>query len=807
MEDYAKNGSSTLWSDADALGPFAPPTRGGASRQAESAEHGDWADAFVPTYEAPNGADFEGETSPDSAREHDGYVTSEEWEDDREAEWDHETDWEEPRAESFAFEDKESLSTPVAPTCRCPRCHSEHEAFGGEVDELDDSEREAMADPEFGGAVAFGELDYESPPERWAELTLPGSVFEEEEDSEDEAPPADQSGLSPLAQRTRLHSGHGVRKSPWDKQVYGLVVHTTGGTLPGKAQKSNRPADRYAADYYLNSGGTHYVNGWAGAAGGQLHQVMNEKVQAQGVGKRKSEPQKDQWKSTAAGRFEADLPPIVVRLWRARWPGFKDSLSLIPVRSSANLTYVHVECVPCLYYRNGNGPLIVEPTAPPMRDGLRFTRAQHETVARLAWDIAQRHGWPRGQAWWRTPRLLGHEDITPLSRFDKSGCWDPGALREKPYFDWPFVYAYLEQLSKGALPAPAPATPVSSSTSSSTSVLSLLGSLAERFRHLIQTGQEILAITEAARSGQTDVNKVTSLVFFARHPELGGRKLRADERQLAQEWLQIRDALVRPTLARLQRPPTPSPTQVQGSSGTTGRSSPSINESVVARIRKYASLVEAAARKHGVDASLINGFIAAESGGNPDLVAKSGYTGLMQSDRLSSHKDPATSIDAGAKKLASFRKIMEGVLEKRGHKYERLPEVEQLRLLALSYNAGPVSVAKALQYAAEAGRPEAWLDADHYKRALLFTGAYSISQAASRCSPNATADDIKAADALRRSRRANMEKWRTERDPPAWPAVGPTLPAFLQCAIDFKHRNSPGYAAKILAYRERFRAG
>ena len=58
------------------------------------------------------------------------------------------------------------------------------------------------------------------------------------------------------------------------------------------------------------------------------------------------------------------------------------------------MTYVHVECVPCVYYRNGNGPLITDPKAGPMCAGLRFTRARHETIARLAWDIAQRHEWP-----------------------------------------------------------------------------------------------------------------------------------------------------------------------------------------------------------------------------------------------------------------------------------------------------------------------------------------------------------------------------------------------------------------------------
>jgi hypothetical protein len=255
-------------------------------------------------------------------------------------------------------------------------------------------------------------------------------------------------GLSPLARRGRLHRGKGARIVPWRDKVYGLVVHTTGGSLPGQARKAGVSPDLYAARHYLSSGGTHYVNGWAGAQGQQLHQIMNERLVAWGVGRYPEKPSLDQWTSIDKGRFELDLPAMVLRLWRARWPGRKNSLDLIPYRRSANMTYVHVECVPCVYYRNGNGPLITDPQVKPMRDGLRFTIAQHETVARLAWDMAQRHEWPRNEPWWRSTRLLGHEDITPLSRCDRNGGWDPGGLRERPYFDWNFVYNYIERLQR-----------------------------------------------------------------------------------------------------------------------------------------------------------------------------------------------------------------------------------------------------------------------------------------------------------------------------------------------------------------------
>ena len=92
-------------------------------------------------------------------------------------------------------------------------------------------------------------------------------------------------GLSPLARRDRLHPGTQPRIVPWRDKVYGLVVHTTGGSLPGQARKAGISPDLSAVRHYLRSGGTHYVNGWAGAEGQQLHQVMNERNVALGVGR------------------------------------------------------------------------------------------------------------------------------------------------------------------------------------------------------------------------------------------------------------------------------------------------------------------------------------------------------------------------------------------------------------------------------------------------------------------------------------------------------------------------------------------
>ena len=335
---------------------------------------------------------------------------------------------------------------------------------------------------------------------------------------------------------------------------------------------------------------------------------------------------------------------------------------------------------------------------------------------------------------------------------------------------------------------------------------------------IVKGGLLTLQAAWAMLSGQRDVDSLTNMIFYARHPDLPvGYKIKPHEKQLAESWVRIRDDVVKPILRRLAAGAASGGSAGSGLSPSPTSTSTSVkpSPSVIADVEKYRSLVEAAAAQYGVDSALIRGVIAAESGGDKDLVAKSGFTGLMQSKKDESHKQAAISIDDGTKKLRDFRNVMEGILKERGRRYDQLPQAEQLRLLVLSYNAGFVTVAKALQYAAEAGNPERWLDAEHYKRALFFTGAYSLSQAAPSClkgvSPTERASLMREANRVWRRTRLKarlVEKktriWRKLEDPQPWSSVMATLPPFLVCAIDFKHRNAPKYADRILAYRNSF---
>ena len=245
-------------------------------------------------------------------------------------------------------------------------------------------------------------------------------------------------GESSLALQTPKAWDGKDRPEAWVGRVYGLVVHTTGRGLPTKAAEQGQYPTERAVNYYSKSHGCHYVNGYRGHDGGDLIQMANEREQANGVGvstKIKSGPSKgkSQMSSVRSGNWEKDLPKHVVKRWKQRWPGYANPLDLLPGTKYANPAYIHVECIPLIPHfidDSSSSQYRIEPLAKKVL----FTFDQHDTVAALACDIAERNRWP--DEWWRTPRLVGHEDLTPLSRHNSKGAWDPGHLRASPWFCW-----------------------------------------------------------------------------------------------------------------------------------------------------------------------------------------------------------------------------------------------------------------------------------------------------------------------------------------------------------------------------------
>ena len=76
-------------------------------------------------------------------------------------------------------------------------------------------------------------------------------------------------------------------------------------------------------------------------------------------------------------------------------------------------------------------------------------------------------------------------------------------------------------------------------------------------------------VTSQAAAGQRDRNALTNLVFFRRHPELRGRKLRFDEHDLVAEWKAILRDIVSPAMQSPAAPSTATPPGTPALPGTT----------------------------------------------------------------------------------------------------------------------------------------------------------------------------------------------------------------------------------------------
>jgi len=189
------------------------------------------------------------------------------------------------------------------------------------------------------------------------------------------------------------------------------MFHTSGRGIVKRAERESVPPIVMALAWYRRKSGVHYVIGYDGT----IYQMLEDDRRGAHVGVSLLDRA-----SYLSGRWlrSKKIQSRVVALWRKRWSGYKSPQHLYPTRSP-NSCYIGVEMIPLPHLSD---------------DNLWFTEEQHVAAAALARDIARRHGWPEN--WMNTPRLVGHEDISPLTRWDRNGGWDPGALRTTPRFSW-----------------------------------------------------------------------------------------------------------------------------------------------------------------------------------------------------------------------------------------------------------------------------------------------------------------------------------------------------------------------------------
>lgn len=203
---------------------------------------------------------------------------------------------------------------------------------------------------------------------------------------------------------------------PRSPGVMGLCVHTTGGGIVESAEKAGSSPTMVAVEYYLrpDSFFPNYVCGYAGHAGGELVQVCDEGEVALHAGLNAGD--------LSAYRDGSWRKKIDAAEWDRAWAPLPHPLHLYP-GSTPNRAFVGLELLPLAH---------------DLPSGLRFSDAQHETVIALAADMMARYAIPPDRH-----RFVGHEDLTPLTRWDKGGGWDPGARRARPRFDWVRVHAAL----------------------------------------------------------------------------------------------------------------------------------------------------------------------------------------------------------------------------------------------------------------------------------------------------------------------------------------------------------------------------
>lgn len=205
-------------------------------------------------------------------------------------------------------------------------------------------------------------------------------------------------------------------------EIVGVIVHTTGTGVSITAQERDEDSMDVACRIYKNG---EAFPGYVIGQQGQIAQIVSDALRAPHAGI--SSEEKTKYKN---GSWKKDLSVDTVRLWVTKHSSKESPLCLLPHNAiGVNDCYLGIECIQLLT---------------PNSDGTYYTPAQMNTLIALIKDIRMRH--PTAK------QLLGHEDINPLRRSSKSGGWDPGALRDKPWFDWKRVLIGIGDLPPDPVP-------------------------------------------------------------------------------------------------------------------------------------------------------------------------------------------------------------------------------------------------------------------------------------------------------------------------------------------------------------------
>ena len=232
-----------------------------------------------------------------------------------------------------------------------------------------------------------------------------------------------------------------------------------------------------------------------------------------------------------------------------------------------------------------------------------------------------------------------------------------------------------------------------------------------------RTVEELKAVIQAIQIGVTDPWQLTDLIFYARHPEMKGKPMTGEHRDLLDEWNSISALLVHPTLNEIK--------DVIGAED--------INELVnnradldrafanasrfkinVGSLENYTTrydsiIAEAVELCPGLSPAVLKSLLAQESNFHPTVINQYGYAGIAQFGRAAAREvglsvgvagsasderlDPAKAIPAAARLLNLKAKRLGELAFSR---YGQPDGVDFWKFVTAAYNGGEGTISLAM---------------------------------------------------------------------------------------------------------------
>ena len=240
-----------------------------------------------------------------------------------------------------------------------------------------------------------------------------------------------------------------------------------------------------------------------------------------------------------------------------------------------------------------------------------------------------------------------------------------------------------------------------------------------------RTVEELKILIKAVQVGETDPQRLTDLIFYARHPDLMGLPL--TDQNLLNEWNSISAQLVHPALDEISdlfgagfsgadifsadaQPRVAAefrPTAHQGAGLAGPFEMPSRFDQVIARSVEYCP---------GLSPTVLKSLLAQESDFNPSVINQYGYAGIAQIGRDEAREAGLTVGVAGSsmderlnpyKAIPAAARLLNMKAQRLGDtafsRYGQPRGVELWKFVLAAYNSGEGTIALAMGHAHRQG--------------------------------------------------------------------------------------------------------